>query len=238
MLLLFRIAENDLHTTFPASTSATCVISVLKAIILPLQEEQWRVFSLKQQTFSPGGLPYWGGVKNMCYNNNTGFNTKIHTCALNIFLLLGKICCIVGSKETYLKVGTLQCVTASGGIGVMGWGLLVVGESDGVARRRNLPRKVFALFSQSKFEPSPIKNSRIRPCSTWCSQLSWQKFISEPYERNISEQTYILLKIAAQMLAFKSIQNSPWEKVSEINERFFYVKSIILKMYGKEVKNH
>ena len=58
MLLLFRIAENDLHTTFPASTSATCVISVLKAIMLPLQEEQGRVFSLKQQTFSPGGLPY------------------------------------------------------------------------------------------------------------------------------------------------------------------------------------
>ena len=60
----------------------------------------------------------------------------------------------------------LQCVTASGGVGVMGWGLLVVGESDGVAGRINLPRKVFAVFSQSKFEPSPVRNSWIRPCST------------------------------------------------------------------------
>ena len=35
------------------------------------------------------------------------FNTKILTCALNIFLL-GKICCRAGSKETFLKVGTLS----------------------------------------------------------------------------------------------------------------------------------
>ena len=35
------------------------------------------------------------------------FNTKIHTCALDIFLL-GKICCRAGSKEALLKVGTLS----------------------------------------------------------------------------------------------------------------------------------
>ena len=35
------------------------------------------------------------------------FNTKIHTCALDIFLL-GKICCRAGSKEAFLKVGTLS----------------------------------------------------------------------------------------------------------------------------------
>ena len=34
------------------------VILVLKAIMLPLQEELWRVFSPKQQTFWPGSLPY------------------------------------------------------------------------------------------------------------------------------------------------------------------------------------
>ena len=56
VLLLFRIADSDIQTTFPGSTSAT--ISVLKAIILPLQEELWRVFSPKQQTFWPGSLLY------------------------------------------------------------------------------------------------------------------------------------------------------------------------------------
>lgn len=33
----------------------------------------------------------------------------------------------------------------------MGWGLLVVEESDGVAGRSNLPRKVSVVFSESKF---------------------------------------------------------------------------------------
>lgn len=42
-----------------------------------------------------------------------------------------------------------QRVTAGGG-GV-GWGLLVVEESDGVAGRSNLPRKVSVVFSESKF---------------------------------------------------------------------------------------
>ena len=41
----------------PGSASMTGVISVLKAIMFPLQEELWRVFSLKQHTFSPDGLP-------------------------------------------------------------------------------------------------------------------------------------------------------------------------------------
>ena len=70
------------------------------------------------------------------------------------------------SRLRILLLNWLQCVTASGGVGVMGWGLLVVGESDGVAGRIKLPRKVFAVFSQSKFEPSPVRNSWIRPCST------------------------------------------------------------------------
>ena len=35
------------------------------------------------------------------------FNTKIQTCVLDIFLL-GKICCRAGSKEAFLKVGTLS----------------------------------------------------------------------------------------------------------------------------------
>ena len=48
----FVTADNEIHTTFPRST-----ISVFKAIILPLRAELWRVFSLRQQTFSPGGLP-------------------------------------------------------------------------------------------------------------------------------------------------------------------------------------
>ena len=56
VLLLFRIADSDIQTTFPGSISAT--ISVLKAIILPLQEELWGVFSPKQQTFWPGSLLY------------------------------------------------------------------------------------------------------------------------------------------------------------------------------------
>ena len=35
------------------------------------------------------------------------FNTKIQTCVLDIFLL-GKICCRAGSKEAFLKVGTVS----------------------------------------------------------------------------------------------------------------------------------
>ena len=54
MLLLFQIADDDMliniFTTFPGSASATGVISVSKAIMLPLQGELWHVFSLKQQT--------------------------------------------------------------------------------------------------------------------------------------------------------------------------------------------
>ena len=35
-------------------------------IMLPLQEELWRDFSPKQQTFWPGSLPYWGDDENKC----------------------------------------------------------------------------------------------------------------------------------------------------------------------------
>ena len=38
----------------------------------------------------------------------------------------------------------------------MGWGLLVVGMSDGVAGRTNLLKKVSVVFSDSKFE-LPVK---------------------------------------------------------------------------------
>lgn len=38
----------------------------------------------------------------------------------------------------------------------MGWGLLVVGVSDGVAGRANLLKKVSVVFSDSKFE-LPVK---------------------------------------------------------------------------------
>ena len=65
MLLLFRIADDDMliniftqHSWFCLYDWMTGVISVLKAIMFPLQEELWRVFSLKQHTFSPDGLPY------------------------------------------------------------------------------------------------------------------------------------------------------------------------------------
>ena len=34
------------------------------------------------------------------------FNTNIHTCTLNIFLL-GEICCRAGWKESFLKMGTI-----------------------------------------------------------------------------------------------------------------------------------
>ena len=54
------------------------VILVLKAIMLPLQEELWRVFSPKQQTFWPGSLPYWGDDENKCYNNTEGYEVHCH----------------------------------------------------------------------------------------------------------------------------------------------------------------
>ena len=59
----FVIADNDLHTIFPGFTSATWVVSVLKEVMLPLQEELWRVFSLQQQTFPLGGLPTEEAIK-------------------------------------------------------------------------------------------------------------------------------------------------------------------------------
>ena len=117
VLLLFRISDSDIQTTFPGSTSATWVISVLKAIMLPLHEELWRVFSPKQQTFWPGSLLYWGNDENKCYNNTEGYEVHCHVTTASIlkftpvpwiFFLLGKIFCRAGSKETFLKVGTLS----------------------------------------------------------------------------------------------------------------------------------
>ena len=81
-------------------------------------KELWRVFPLKQQTFWPGSLLYeeaiktsvitiWRATKFIAMLRPLHFNTKIHTCALKIFLL-GKIYCRAGSKETFLKVGTLS----------------------------------------------------------------------------------------------------------------------------------
>ena len=91
MLLLFRIADIGIQTTFPGSTSATSVISVLKAIMRPLHEELRHVFPLKQQTFWPGSLPYeeaiktsaitiWRATKFIAMLRPLRFNTKIHTC--------------------------------------------------------------------------------------------------------------------------------------------------------------
>lgn len=45
----------------------------------------------------------------------------------------------------------LSTCNGGGGGGGVGWGLLVVEESDGVAGRSNLPRKVSVVFSESKF---------------------------------------------------------------------------------------
>ena len=86
--------------------------------MLPLQEELWRVFSLKQQTFSPGGLLYRGGDKNKCYKNNTTkfiamlrllhFDTKIHTCALNNFFV-GKDMLQSRFERDFLESGNIIC---------------------------------------------------------------------------------------------------------------------------------
>lgn len=96
----FLIVDNDIHTAFPGSSSTNWVISVLKAIMLPLQEELWHFFLSDNK---PGSLPYWKGNKNKCYNNNMdykvcnhvmlmpmlmpmlSFYNKIHTWGQNIF---------------------------------------------------------------------------------------------------------------------------------------------------------
>ena len=57
MLLLFRIADNDMATNI-FTQHFLVHISVLNAIMLPLKEDLWRAFSLKEQTSSLGGLPY------------------------------------------------------------------------------------------------------------------------------------------------------------------------------------
>ena len=110
-----RIADSDIQTTFPGSTSAMSYFSV-KAIMLPLQEELWRVFSPKQQTFWPGSLPYWGDDENKCYNNTKfiaiwrllHFNTKIHSCAPNIFFV-GKDMLQSKFERNFLEGGNLIC---------------------------------------------------------------------------------------------------------------------------------
>ena len=117
VLLLFRISDSDIQTTFPGSTSAMTYFSV-KGNYASSTKELWRVFPLKQQTFWPGSLLYeeaiktsvitiWRATKFIAMLRPLHFNTKIHTCALKIFLL-GKIYCRAGSKETFLKVGTLS----------------------------------------------------------------------------------------------------------------------------------
>ena len=40
----------------------------------------------------------------------------------------------------------------------------LLGKSDGVVGRNNLPKNVSAVFFESKFGPPPIKNSLIWPC--------------------------------------------------------------------------
>lgn len=40
----------------------------------------------------------------------------------------------------------------------------LLGKSDGVAGRDNLPKNVSVVFFESKFGPPPMKNSLICPC--------------------------------------------------------------------------
>ena len=48
----FVTADNEIHTQHFLLLPFQC----LRHFILPLRAELWRVFSLRQQTFSPGGL--------------------------------------------------------------------------------------------------------------------------------------------------------------------------------------
>ena len=59
------------------------------------------------ETMKTSAITIQRATKFIAMSRPLHFNTKIHTCALNIFLL-GKICCRAGSKETFLKVGTLS----------------------------------------------------------------------------------------------------------------------------------
>ena len=51
---------------------------MFKATILLLQAEIRRVFPLRQQTFSPGGLPAEEVIKKKCCDNNTGYEVCGH----------------------------------------------------------------------------------------------------------------------------------------------------------------
>ena len=59
------------------------------------------------ETMKTSAITIQRATKFIAMSRPLHFNTKILTCALNIFLL-GKICCRAGSKKTFLKVGTLS----------------------------------------------------------------------------------------------------------------------------------
>ena len=60
------------------------------------------------ETMKTSAITIQRATKFIAMSRPLHFNTKIHTCALNIFFLLGKLCCRAGSKETFLKMGTLS----------------------------------------------------------------------------------------------------------------------------------
>ena len=87
--------------------------------MLPLHEELWRVFPLKQQTFWPGSLPYEEAIKTRAITIRRAtkfiamlrplhFNTKIYTCALNIFFV-GKDILQSRFERNFLESGNLIC---------------------------------------------------------------------------------------------------------------------------------
>ena len=87
--------------------------------MLPLYEELWRVYPLKQQTFWPGSFPYEEAIKTsaITIRRATKFiavlrplhvNTKIHTCALNIFFV-GKDILQSRFEGNFLESGNLIC---------------------------------------------------------------------------------------------------------------------------------
>ena len=113
----FVTADNEIHPYPPSYPRPT--ISVFKAIILSLRAELWRIFFSQKINIFAGRFAYGRGDTNKCHDNNRGLrssvamlrtlnlNAKINTCGQNPFSF-GEICCSAGSKQTFLKMGTLS----------------------------------------------------------------------------------------------------------------------------------
>ena len=117
VILLFLIADSDIQTTFPGSTSAMSYFSVkgnyvsstrrvLACFFLPKNKPFGRAVCHSEEVIKTSAITIRRATKFIAMLQPLHFNTKIHTCALNNFFV-GKDMLQSRLERNFLESGNL-----------------------------------------------------------------------------------------------------------------------------------